>query len=151
MRNGAGITEQQEPALFETYKEQMCHFFIYLDVNGGYKGSSNSLKSWADYLFLTLEEAHILRMIGEHDHRDVILEEDDGIYQKEDTLKSFHHLARQLISQKVLLIGFLSVWLKRCVVLSPSNDAIFLTALLPAIRLVHGHSRGLLPAMVCYI
>jgi len=28
-----------------------------LDVHGGYKGSSNSLKSWADYLFSTLEEA----------------------------------------------------------------------------------------------
>ena len=54
-------------------------------------------------------------MMREHDHGDVILEgdvilkEDDGIYEKADTLKSFHHQARQLISQKALLAGFLSV------------------------------------------
>ena len=34
---------------------------------------------------------------------------------------------------------------------SPSNDAIFLTALLPVVCLVHDHSLGLLPAMVCCI
>jgi len=28
-----------------------------LDVHGGFKGNSNRLKSWADYLFLTLEKA----------------------------------------------------------------------------------------------
>jgi len=37
-------------------------------------------------------------MIRDHDHGDVVLEEDDGIYEKGDTLKSFHHQARQLIS-----------------------------------------------------
>jgi len=52
------LLEKQEPTLFETYRELVCHFYIYLDVHGGYKGSSNILKSWADYLFLTLEEAH---------------------------------------------------------------------------------------------
>jgi len=103
------LLEKQESALFETYKELMCHFYIYLDLHGGYKGSSNSLKSWADYLFPTLEEApeearftvveeDILRMMREHDHGDVVLEEDDGIYEKGDTLKSFHHQACQPIS-----------------------------------------------------
>ena len=98
----------------------MCHFYICLDVHRGYKGSLNSLKSWADYLFLTLEEApeearfgvveeDILRMMREHNHRDVVLEEDDDIYEKGDTLKSFHHQARQPTSQKALLAGFSSV------------------------------------------
>jgi len=32
-------------------------------------------------------------MMMEHDYRDV-LEEDDGIYEKGDTIKSFHHQAR---------------------------------------------------------
>ena len=34
---------------------------------------------------------------------------------------------------------------------SSSGDVILPTVLLPAIRLVHGGSLGLLPAMVCYI
>jgi len=51
------LLEKKEPTLFETYRELMCHFYICLDVHGGYKESSNSLKSWVDYLFLTLEEA----------------------------------------------------------------------------------------------
>jgi len=45
-------------------------------------------------------------MMREHDHGDVVLEEDDDIYEKGDTLKSFHYQARQLISQKALLAGF---------------------------------------------
>ena len=48
--------EKQEPALFETYIKLICHFYIYLDVHNGYKGNLNRLKSWADYLFLTLEK-----------------------------------------------------------------------------------------------
>ena len=75
-------------------------------------------------------------MMREHDHGDVVLEEDDSIYEKGDTLKSFYHQAHQPISWKVLLVGFMSAWLKRCVVPSPSNDAIFLTVLLLAIRLM---------------
>jgi len=78
------------------------------------------LKSWADYLFPNLENAHeearlgvveeyILQMMREHDHGDVILKEDGDIYEKGDTLKSFHHQAHQLISRKALLAGFLSV------------------------------------------
>jgi len=88
-------------------------------------------------------------MTRDHDHRDVVLEEDDGIYEKGDTPNSFHHQARQPISQKAHLAGFLSVWLKRCVVPSSSNDAYLMTALLLAVRLVHSRSLGLLPAMVC--
>ena len=135
------MLEKQEPTLFETYEELICHFFICLDVHGGYKGSSNSLKSWADYQFFTLEiapedarfgvvEEDILRMMREHDHRDVVLEEDDSIYGKGDTLKSFHHQAHQPISRKVLLADFLSVWLKRRVVPSPPHDAVLPTTLL---------------------
>ena len=87
-------------------------------------------------------------MMRKHDHRDVLLEEDDGIYEKGDTFKSFHHQARQPISRKVLLAGFLLVSLKRCVVPSPLHDAILLMALLSAVHLVYGRSLGLLPTMV---
>ena len=55
------------------------------------------------------------------------------------------------MSQKALLAGFLSVWLKKCMASSPSSDFILPTVLLLVVRLVHGHSLGLLPAMVCCI
>ena len=55
------------------------------------------------------------------------------------------------MSRKALLVGFLTVWLKRCVVPSSSGDVIHSTVLLPAVRLVYGRSLGLLPAMVCCI
>ena len=69
----------------------MCHFYICLGIHGSYKGNSNSLKSWTDYLFPSLEEApeearfgvvegDILQMMKEHDHGDVVLEEDGGNY-----------------------------------------------------------------------
>ena len=51
------LLEIQEPVLFGTYKELMCHFYICLNVHDSYKGCSNSLKSKADYLFPTLEKA----------------------------------------------------------------------------------------------
>ena len=87
----------------------------------------------------------------EHSQGDMILEEDDGPYEKGDILQSFHHQARRPMSWKALLADFLSVWLKRCVVPSSSGDVILPTVLLPAIRLVHGRSLGLLPAMICCI
>ena len=99
-------------------------------MHGNYKGGSNSSNSWGGYLFLNLENAHeeahcgvadedIFRRMGQHAQGDIVLEKDDGIYEKGDILRSFHHQARQPMSQKALLVGFLSVWLKRCVVPSP--------------------------------
>ena len=86
--------------MFETYRELMCHFYICLDVHGGFKENLNSLKSLVDYLFLTLEKApeearfgvveeDILRMMREHNHGDILLEEDGCIYEKGDTFKVF--------------------------------------------------------------
>ena len=87
----------------------------------------------------------------EHSQGDMVLEEDDGIYEKGDILRSFHHQARRLMSRKALLAGFLLVWLKRCVVPSSFSDVVLPTVLLPAVCLVCGRSLGLLPAMVCCI
>jgi len=60
------------------------------------------MKVWADYLFLVLhgvpEEVQFL--ISDDDiiwvmvpsgHEDVVLDDDDGIYEKYDNFKSFHH------------------------------------------------------------
>ena len=116
-----------------------------------HKGASSSLKSWENYLFPNLKsapgEAHcgvadedIFRRMKEHAQGDIVLEEDDGIYEKSYVHRSFHHQVGQPMSQKALLVGFLSVWLKRCVVPSPSSNVVLPTVLLPAVRLVHGLS-----------
>ena len=111
MRSGASVTRKAGASLIQDLQRTDVPLLHLLGMHGGYKGSSNSLKGWADYLFPTLEEAleearfgeveeKIFRMMREHDHEDVILEEDTGIYEKRDTLKSFHHQARQSISRK---------------------------------------------------
>ena len=39
------LLKKQEPVLFETYLELMCHFYICSDMHDNYKGGSNSSKS----------------------------------------------------------------------------------------------------------
>ena len=77
------LLEKQELALFETYQELMCHFYICSDMHGNHKGASNSSKSWGDYLFPNLkntpEEAQcgvadedIFRRMKEHAQGDIV-------------------------------------------------------------------------------
>jgi len=42
--------EKDEPAMYETYRELMCHFYICLDLNPS-RENVNNLKSWVEYLF----------------------------------------------------------------------------------------------------
>ena len=64
-----------------------------------------------DYLFPNLKDApeaahcglvdeDFFRRMQEHSQGDMILEEDDGIYEKGDIFRSFHHQARRPMSQK---------------------------------------------------
>ena len=39
------LLEKQDPALFETYRELMCHLYICSSMHGSHKGTSCSLKS----------------------------------------------------------------------------------------------------------
>ena len=48
-------------------------------------------------------------VMANNGHRDVVLDEDDGIHEKGDRFKSFHHQVRQPMSRKALLVSFLSV------------------------------------------
>ena len=88
------------PALFETYRELMYYFYIYLDINC-VSESTNSLKTWVKYLFPILdkiledlqlvEDVHITNMMVSSGHEDIVLDEDDGEYEKGDIFLSFHH------------------------------------------------------------
>ena len=92
------------------------------------------MKTWQDYLFFILDDVlkevqfpisaeDIARVMATSGQGDVVLDEDDDIYEKSDRFKSFHHQTNQPMPRKVL-VGFLSVWLKKCVVPSPSHDGI---------------------------
>ena len=89
-------------------------------MHGSHKGASCSLKSWGNYLFSNMEDApevahwgvadeDIFRRMQEHSQGDMILEEDDGPYEKGDILRSFHHQARRPMSRKALLAGFIGL------------------------------------------
>ena len=56
------LLEKQEPALFETYRELMCHLYICSSMHGGNKGTSCSLKSWGDYLFPDMENLSLIHI-----------------------------------------------------------------------------------------
>jgi len=51
------LLEKQEPALFETYRELMCHLYICSSMHESHKGALCSSKSWRNYLFPDLEDA----------------------------------------------------------------------------------------------
>jgi len=48
--------EKDDPKMFETYRELMCHIYICMDVHNA-RGNANGIKVWADYLFPILDGA----------------------------------------------------------------------------------------------
>ena len=46
--------EKNELALYEKYRELMCHYYICLDLYPS-RGNVNSLKSWVEYLFTVVD------------------------------------------------------------------------------------------------
>ena len=48
--------EKDNPEIFETYQELMCHFFICMDIHNA-RGNVNKMKIWTDYLFPVLADA----------------------------------------------------------------------------------------------
>jgi len=125
----------------------MCHFYICLDFHSGC-GAKNSLKTWVDYLFpldgplesrqTLADDKRITKAMRANDHEDVILEEDDRDYERGDIFLSFHCLAKILTSRKALLVGFLSAWLKRCVIPARPHDSMTLLVIFSAVQLVYG-------------
>ena len=131
--------EKDDPEMLKTF---VCHFYICMDIHNT-RENANEIKVWADYLFLVLDGApedvqfpisddNPQKMISST-HEDVFLEEDNGIHEKGDKFKSFHRQAKHPMSRKALLAGFLSVWVKKCVVPSPSHDGILSWVLLHAV------------------
>ena len=95
-----------------------------------------------------VSEKKIAKEMKAGDHEDIVMEEDGDEY---DIFLSFHRQASMPLPRQVLLAGFLSAWLKRCMIPSPPHDDIASLAIFLAVQLVHRRSGGLLHAMVCRI
>jgi hypothetical protein len=122
------------------------------------------MKIWADYLFTNLdeveEEVGILSTVSmeevafrmqQANMSDLTLEENEGEYRRGETFRNHHYQALRPLSRMATLAGFLSLWLKKCVIPSPPRDGISIMAIFPAVDLACGKDIGLLPAMVCGI
>ena len=76
--------EKDNPDMFETSRELMCHFYICMDVHNA-RGNMNGMKVWADYLFPILDGApeevqflisndDIIRVMASIGHEDIVLD-----------------------------------------------------------------------------
>jgi len=91
--------EKDEPALYETYKELMCLYYICLGLYPS-RGNVNSLKCWVEYLFPVMDDPlknleapifdkNIAKAMKAGNHEDVVLKEEDGEYERGDVFLSF--------------------------------------------------------------
>jgi len=78
-------------------------------------------------------------------------ESNEDTFKPDTIFENFHHQARIPISDRALLAGFLTLWLKRCVVPMLQHEVIVADVVYPAILLAHGKSISLLQAMVAGI
>ena len=83
--------EKDEPALYEMYRELMCHYYICLYLYPS-RENINSLKSWVEYLFPVVDgplenlytpisDKRISKAMKARNHEDIVMEEDDGEYK----------------------------------------------------------------------
>nr|ABB55316.1 hypothetical protein 12.t00027 [Asparagus officinalis] len=153
LKNGA-------PEIYDTYWELMCHFQICARITEK-RASSLKQGQWAEYLFRNLwdKEAEVTRLaastLEEITERinDVTsqytCEAEEDVFPAFTTFESFHYQAEVPISDMALFAGFLTLWLKRCVVPTRPVDAITVEVLYPAVLLAYGRPLNLLLAMVC--
>ena len=78
-------------------------------------------------------------------------ESNEDTFKPDTIFESFHHQAQVPISDRALLVGFLMLWLKRCVVSTLPHEVIIADVVYPTVLLAYGRSIALLPAMVAGI
>ena len=78
-------------------------------------------------------------------------ESSEDTFNPDTIFESFHHQAKVPMSDWALLVGFLMLWLKRCVVPTLPQEVIIADVVYPTILLAHGNSIALLLVMVARI
>jgi len=118
--------------------------------------------SWANYLFPGVNKTDpMTRLVSSTDEEiferisastsSYTTESNKNTFKLDKIFESFNHQARIPISDQALLVGFLMLWLKRCVVPTLPHEVIVADVVYPAVLLAYRKSIALLPAMVAGI
>lgn len=62
--------------------------------------------------------------------------------------ENYHYQEATSMYDKIVLVGLLMLWLKRCVIPTP-REAVAIEVIYPVVRLTSGHPLSLLSSMVC--
>ena len=155
------LLKKRDPLVYETYLEVLCHFHICGQVT---RWRSRRIKhmSWETYLFSGVNKATPMFRLAPSTNEEIFerisastnsytTESNEDTFKPDTVFESFHYQARILMSDRALLVGFLMLWLKRCVVPTLSHEVIVVNVVSPAVLLAYGKSIALLLAMMAGI
>src|SRR3954470_5081056 len=130
--------KMQDPELYSTYWEVLCHFFICRELKGRGRGGV-VFSTWAEYLFPGIGacQAGEFAVLSEREARQLALE--SKVTLKESVAgssskappRNFCYFGRRPMTSQARFAGFLSIWLAKCVV--PTREAATVGVLLPAV------------------
>ena len=146
--------------MYATYWEVLCHFHICIKLTVLRSGGVKQM-AWVDYLFNGMgdktnqltrlapsTDAEIKERRNNTSTSPYTTESAEDTFRPGTVFESFHHQAKIPITNGALLVGFLMLWLKRCVMLTFPYEVIVTGVVYPTILLAFGRSIALLPMMV---
>ncbi|XP_020250869.1 uncharacterized protein LOC109828251 [Asparagus officinalis] len=159
--------KKDTPDMHDTFWDITCHYYTSLIKISppAKKKRQISLKQFAVYLFPNLEgdsgepfrELDVLtptiinELMKKAEAHSYTIARAEGAFPAGTKFRSFLRRAQKSIEPRTLLAGYLALWLKKCVVLYWSLDALPLEVFFPAVQLAYGRELSLLPAMVAGI
>src|SRR4051812_11108535 len=150
------LLKMQDPELYSTYWEVLCHFFICGESKSRGRGGV-VFSTWAEYLFpgIAADQVEEYTVLSELEARQLALE--SKVTLKEPVAgsssgappRNFCYFGRRPMTSRARLAGFLSIWLGKCVV--PTREAATVGVILPVARLACGVRIALVPAIIANI
>src|SRR3954462_5582132 len=115
------LLKMQDPELYSTYWEVLCHFFICRESKGRGRGGV-VFSTWAEYLFpgIGADQVGELIVLSELEAPQLALE--SKVTLKESVAgssfrtppRNFYYFGRRPMTSRARFAGFLSIWLARC-------------------------------------
>ena len=121
------LLKKEDPQVYETYWKVLCHFHV-CGQTSGWRNRGIKQMSWASYLFNDINDKSnpLTRLTPNTDEEiterisastsSYTMESNEDTFKPDTAFESFHHQAKILIFDQALLAGFLTLWLKRCMV-----------------------------------
>src|SRR3954470_15181309 len=150
------LLKTQDPELYSTYWEVLCHFFICRESKDRGRGGV-VFSTWAEYLFpgIGADRVQELTVLSETKARQLALQSKVTLSESlagsssRAPPKNFCYFGRRPLTSRARLAGFLSIWLGKCVV--PTREAATVKVLLLGARLACGVKIALVPAVIANI